>query len=80
MFKAGPVLTRLREETGEVHRRLEDRMDAVARLAAPDSRDDLVQRYHRFHRAVETAAFTFVAGLGLAEWRRAPVIEDEVFP
>lgn len=76
MPKAGPVLTLLREETGEVHRRLEARMDAIGRLAAPESRDDLVQRYHRFHEAVETAVSPLAADLDLAEWRRLPLIED----
>lgn len=76
MSKAGPVLTLLREETGEVHRRLEARMDAIARLAVPESRADLVQRYHRFHKAVEAAVAPMTADLDLAEWRRLPLIED----
>jgi heme oxygenase len=76
MFRAGPVLTLLREETGEVHRRLEARMDAITRLADPDTRDDLVQRYHRFHEAVEAAVSPLADDLDLTEWRRLPLLED----
>lgn len=71
MSQAGPVLSLLREETGNVHRRLEHRMDAIERLAFPASRDDLVQRYHQFHTAVETAMTPGLASAPAGDWRRA---------
>ena len=76
MLKAGSVLSVLREETGEIHRRLEARMDAIARLAEPRSRDDLVRRYHRFHQSVEAAVAPQAADLGLTGWRRLPLMEE----
>ena len=76
MSTSGPVLTLLRQQTGEIHRRLEQRMDAVSRLAARESRGDLVRRYHQFHEAVEAAIAPLAADLGLAEWRRLPLIKN----
>jgi heme oxygenase len=71
MSKIGPVLSLLRENTGEVHRRLEDRMDAISRLSRPADRDDLVRRYHRFHWAMEMAMTSGLADLDAGDWRRA---------
>jgi heme oxygenase len=71
MSQPGPVLSLLRAKTGDVHRRLEDRMDAIERLAFPASRDDLVQRYHQFHTAVETAMETGLTSASAGDWRRA---------
>lgn len=44
-----PVVERLREATGDMHRRLDERMDAVGRLADPRKRQDLIRRYAAFH-------------------------------
>lgn len=76
MTNAGPVLSLLREKTGEIHWRLESRMDAINRLSDPASRNALVQRYHQFHAATE-AAMTSGLPLGDAgDWRRTPLIEN----
>ena len=75
MSSVGPVLTLLREETAEIHRRLEGRMDAVSRLTEANTRDDLVQRYHQFHEALEAAIAPLASDLSPAGWRLLPLHE-----
>lgn len=76
MSSVGPVLALLRERTADIHRRLEDGMDAIGRLASPASRDDLVQRYHQFHSAVEAAMAPGLASAHAGRWRRAGRVAD----
>jgi len=69
-----PVLNRLRQATGDLHRRIEQRFDAVAELADPARRPAVVDRYAAFyssaHRAL-AAALEQVEGLSFPERRRA---------
>src|SRR5690606_5780191 len=46
---AAPVLTCLREATGDLHRRLEARFDAVGELADPKRKPGAVARYKAFY-------------------------------
>jgi heme oxygenase len=78
MSSPSPVLTLLREKTGDIHRRLEERMDAIERLAHPETRRDLVQRYHQFHLVMEEAMTAGLASAPAGEWRRTPLIEADL--
>lgn len=53
-------------------------MDAIDRLSRPASRDDLVQRYHRFHQAMETAMTPGLAALDAGDWRRAGRLKESL--
>jgi len=46
---AGPVITSLRQATSNLHRRIEQRFDAVAELAEPSRRPGIVRRYAAFY-------------------------------
>jgi heme oxygenase (biliverdin-IX-beta and delta-forming) len=50
-----PVLARLRAATGAEHQRLEERLDAVARLADPYRRGGLIRRYAALHIPAEAS-------------------------
>jgi heme oxygenase len=73
------VVARLRAATGEAHKRLEDRLDAVNRLADPAQRAGLLARYAAFHGPTEAALAPWLAqtpGLYFASRCRAPLLPD----
>lgn len=57
------IVTRLRDATGEAHRRLEERLDIVRRLASPDGRCRLVARFCGLHEGAEDALASVLDGL-----------------
>jgi heme oxygenase len=70
-----PVLARLRAATAADHQRLEDRLDAVERLADPDQRAGLIRRYAALHVPAEAALGPHLSGLDDLDFearRRAP--------
>lgn len=70
-----PVLARLRAATGEEHQRLEDRLDAVERLADPYQRGGLIRRYAALHIPAEVALaphLSEVDALDFESRRRTP--------
>jgi len=87
-----PVLSVLRQATGELHRRLEERFDAVAALADPSRRAATIRRYQTFHRSADQALSGIlqeVEGLDYDRRRRAwqqgtladpPILPSAVFP
>jgi len=69
-----PVLKSLRQATGNLHRRLETRFDAVVQLADPARRPLTVRRYISFYSSAYTALAAFlerVEGLDFARRRSA---------
>jgi heme oxygenase len=67
-----PALSHLRLATGELHRRLEDRFDAVTALGDPDRRPQIVARYQRLYSGAFRTLMPWlscIAGLEMA--RRA---------
>lgn len=71
--KAAPVLSRLRQATGDLHQRLERRFDAVAELADPARRQTTIARYAAFYTsayAALAAPLEHLEGLDLAERSR----------
>lgn len=57
------IITALREATTEAHNQLEADIDLFGRVSAPDSRLDLVARFHRLHASVEPAVEGWLADL-----------------
>lgn len=73
-----PVIARLRAATGEDHRRLEDRLDAVVRLLDPKQRVRLIRRYAALHIPAEAALRPHLAGLPGLDFEarcRAPLLQ-----
>ena len=69
------LLEQVRSQTTAAHRRLEERLDVVARLAEPASRSDLIRRYAALHVPADDALapeLGAVADLSFAERSRAP--------
>src|SRR5690606_17730243 len=52
---AAPVLACLREATGDLHRRLEARFDAVGELADPKRKPGAIARYKAFYASAHAA-------------------------
>lgn len=57
------IITALREATTEAHNRLEADIDLFGRVSEPDSRRDMVARFHRLHASVEPAVQGWLADL-----------------
>lgn len=88
---AAPVLTCLREATGDLHRRLEARFDAVGELADPKRKPGAIARYKAFYASAHAALAPSLAemeGLDFSfrvrSWRSiqspAPVAQVPDFP
>ncbi len=72
------MLGRLRAATGDDHQRLEERLDAVERLADPVKRLRLVQLYAALHIPAEMALAAHLSGLPDLDFdsrRRTPLLE-----
>ncbi|MBR7618357.1 biliverdin-producing heme oxygenase [Phenylobacterium sp. 20VBR1] len=77
----GTVLARLRAATAEAHQRLEARLDLVERIAIPDERRRLVERYHALHVGAEAGMAPLLAGivgLGYAGRRRTVELASDL--
>ena len=57
------IITALRAATTEAHNQLEADIDLFGRVSTPDSRVDLVARFHRLHASVEPAAEGWLANV-----------------
>ena len=57
------IINALREATTEAHGRLESDIDLFGRVGEPDSRRDMVARFHRLHATVEPAVEAMLADL-----------------
>lgn len=71
--KTTPVLDGLRRATSSLHRRLEQRFDAVAELADPARRQVTLERYATFYTSAYTAlaaSLEHVEGLDFAQRSR----------
>ena len=71
---ASCVLTRLRAETGDLHRQLESRFDAVTMLQTSGGKTAFCRRFHLLHRSVEeplAAWLSAIPDLELPRRRRA---------
>ena len=69
----------LRAATGDLHRRLEDRLQAVERLSDPDSRTELIGRYAALHLPADAALadeLEPIAGLEFGSRCRTPMLRD----
>lgn len=60
---ASPVVIRMRAATSVLHQQLEDRLNIVARLADPDARQDLTQRFAVFHLTAEATLRDYLAAI-----------------
>lgn len=58
-----PVLTSLRQVTGELHRRLEQRFDAVADLADPARRPATIGRYTALYSSAQATLAAVLEGV-----------------
>jgi heme oxygenase (biliverdin-IX-beta and delta-forming) len=56
-------VSRLRAATGEIHRRIEARLDIVARLADPSSRHEMIRRFATLYLPADAALEGFLAGV-----------------
>lgn len=75
------VHRRLREATEADHLRLEDRVQILARVSAPDARRALVSQFHRMHVEIETAIRPWLAEfpeLDFAARQRTPSLERDL--
>jgi heme oxygenase len=63
-----PAVNRLREVTGEQHRRIERRFDAVMELADPARRPSVIQRYAALYRSVHATLAVELNGLAGLEF------------
>lgn len=71
---AGPVLGRLRQATGDAHRRIEDRFDAVSELSDGIRRPSVLSRYAALYQSALSALareLECVEGLDFASRRLA---------
>lgn len=76
-----PAIAMMRAATGEAHRRLEDRLAAVAQLSHPERRADLLQRYAALHipaRAALAAELDGVPDLDFPDRCRASLLSPFV--
>lgn len=72
------VLEQLRARTRALHRRLEERLDAVRGFADPQLRPALVSRFAALHVTAEAVLPAFlcsVDGLNMERRRRAPLLQ-----
>lgn len=75
-----PALSHLRLATGELHRRLEDRFDAVMALGDPDRRPQIVARYQRLYSGAFQTLMPWLSSIaGLEMERRAALRWPEGF-
>ena len=75
----GPVLAQLRIATGNLHQKLDESLDAINRLAAIDSRRDMICGYLAFHTSADAAIAPWLAdlpGLDYAARRRSPALRQ----
>lgn len=70
------IITALREATTEAHNRLEADIDLFGRVSEPDSRRDMVARFHRLHASVEPAVEPWLADLPGLEFERRKRSEE----
>lgn len=74
-----PVIDHVRAATSEAHRRLEDSLDIVTRLADPQSRRGMIRRYAALHipaDAALAAELDSVDGLDFRDRSRAPLLRE----
>jgi len=72
---------RLRDATQADHQRLESRMDILARIATPDGRRALVERFYRLHAEAEAALAPWLhdlPGLNFQARRRSSRLEQDL--
>lgn len=72
---------RLRDATRSDHQRLESRMDILARIATPDGRRALVERFYRLHAEAEAALAPWLhdlPGLDFDARRRSDRLERDL--
>jgi len=77
----GETTARLRAETAEAHRRLEDNLDIFGKIASADARRRLVQRFHGLHAGAEAALapwLTAVDGLAFGDRSRLPQLRRDL--
>jgi heme oxygenase len=77
----GGAITRLRQETGAVHRGLDESLDLVDRLSARDQRVRLLAGYHRLHRQTEAEVAPFLSGIADLDFlarRRSPLVAEGI--
>jgi heme oxygenase len=73
--RAPSVLGRLRAATGDLHRRIEQRIDLADRLSDPDRRVATIRRFAAFHMAGEATLAPWRARVpGLGAGRRQSVL------
>ena len=75
----GPVLAQLRIATGNLHQKLDESLDAINRLAAIDSRRDMICGYLAFHTSADAAIAPWLSdepGLDYALRRRSPALRQ----
>lgn len=58
-----PTLERIRAATAHLHERLDQRLDAVRRLADPDEREAMIGRYAAFYLPADAALAPFLMGV-----------------
>ncbi|MBX7249044.1 MAG: biliverdin-producing heme oxygenase [Caulobacteraceae bacterium] len=76
-----PVLDLIREETAGDHARLEGRLDIFTRLASPEGRGDLMQRFWGLYAGLEDRLAEWlepVAGLDYAARRKLPALDRDL--
>lgn len=86
-YPSSPIVACLRSATGEIHRRIEQRLDTVARLSDPGLRNDMVWRFAALHLPAYDALapqLGNVAGLDFPGQTRALLLvsfsSEESFP
>jgi heme oxygenase len=81
MLSPTPVLDHLRAVTAQSHADIEARLDAIARLASPAGRRDLLGCYYRMHASADAALAPWLlalAGLDAAARRRTPILRRDL--
>lgn len=65
-----PALSHLRLATGDLHRRLEDRFDAIGALSDPKLRRQIVARYERLYSGAFRTLMSWLSGIVELEMER----------
>ena len=78
-MNAGPVINRLRCATGDIHKGLDERLNAIDRLSSRETRGAMVNGYLNFHSRADAAFAPWLAGertLDYGARRRTPALEQ----
>lgn len=78
---ASETVSRLRDATRDEHQRLEDSLDIFGRVARPEGRRRLVERFHGLHAGAERALsplLSGIAGLDYDARSRLPFLAADV--